>query len=252
MGIFSEEEQIIKTTFEGKFKRELEVYDQLLTVYSAFLQTTSGKVKDNDFPSWTILILLSQTLPLMDNGIKLLVTGYLRSSEILIRVAAEAIILSTYFKEFPNTEVEYRTINYRDFFHKHNIEDMLKKVEKEGKIFITNKAKAKQVKWNKIVFLNLFKESSRFLHNNPDIIYDLTKNNFNPSKEQTELILGPQLYPDDILSMGLRRLFNTLLFSLVTLGVSLNIVPDDKEKGTMNESQKIIEELNKYDAEQKQ
>jgi len=198
MGIFEEEEKHITNSFNTKFKRELGVYDQLLTVYSSFLQATSGKIKDNDFPNWTILILLSQTLPLMDNGIKLLKEGYLRSSEILIRVASEAIILSTYFKEFPETEVEYRTINYRDFFHKHNIDDMLKKVEKEGKVFISNKAEAKKIKWSKIVFTNTFKEASRFVHNNPNVIYDLTKNNSDPNSG--DLIMGPQLYSDDILS----------------------------------------------------
>lgn len=245
MGIFNKEERIIKSAFESKFKREIEIYDRLLTAYSSFLQATSGKIKDNDYPNWTILMLLSQTLPLMDNGIKLLGAGYLRSSEILIRVAAEAIILSTYFKEFPKTEEEYRTMNYRDFFHKHSIDDMLKKVEHEGKIFITDKAKAKKVKWHKIVFLNLFEESCRFLHNNPDIIYDLTKNSFNTNPENNELIMGPQLYPDDVLSMGLRRVFNTLLFSLVVLGVSLNIVPSEDEKNVMNRAQEIIGELNR-------
>lgn len=72
MGIFEEEEKNITDSFNTKFKQELGVYDQLLTVYSSFLQATSGKIKDNDFPNWTILILLSQALPLMDNGVNYL------------------------------------------------------------------------------------------------------------------------------------------------------------------------------------
>jgi hypothetical protein len=117
-------------------------------------------------------------------------------------------------------------------------------VEQEGAIFISNKGKAKQVQWNKIVFLNLFKESSRFLHNNPDLIYDLTVDNVGNAPIKGSLIMGPQLYSDDSLSMGLRRLFNALLFSLVVLGVSLNISPDEKEKAVMEEAGKITEKLN--------
>lgn len=244
IGIFNKEEEIIKTAFLSKFDNEIDCYNKLLEVYTAFLEATSNKIKDNDYPNWTILMLLSQTVIFMENGVKLLSTGYLRSSEIMIRVCAEAVILATYFKEFPDFEVEYRTINYRDFFRKHSIDDMLKKVEKNGKIFITDKGKAKQVKWNKIMFLNLFKESSRFLHNNPDLIYDLSKNNSNLSKD-TQLIMGPQQYSNETLSMGLRRLLNTLLFSLVVLGVSLNIYPDEKEKEVMHQASLITESLNK-------
>lgn len=244
IGIFADEEKNITEHFLSKFGKQVELFNQLLEVYSSFLKATSGKIKDNDFPNWTILILLSQTLSLMNNALNLLIMGYLRSSEIMIRVTSEAMILSAYFKEFPETEVEYRTTNYRDFFHNHKIDDMLKKVEEEGNIFISNKEKAKQVKWNKIVFLNLFKESSRFLHNNPDLIYGLTVDNVGNAPVKDSLILGPQLYSDDSLSMGLRRLFNALLFSLVVLGVSLNISPDEKEKAIMEEAGKITEKLN--------
>lgn len=243
-GVFDTEEDIVKKAFEKKFEKEVLCFNNLLQVYCAFLEATSNKIKDNDYPDWTILILLSQTLPLMNNGLELLATGYLRSSEIMIRVASEAMILSAYFKEFPETEVEYRTTNYRDFFRNHKIDDMLKKVEQEGTIFISNKEKAKQVQWNKIVFLNLFKESSRFLHNDSDLLYDLTVDNIGSAPEKGALIMGPQLYSDDSLSMGLRRLFNALLFSLVVLGVSLNISPNEKEKAVMEESSKITEKLN--------
>lgn len=245
MGIFITEERSIREHFLAKFLNEVELFRKLLDVYSSFLAATSGKVKDNDYPNWTLLVLLSQTLPLMNNGLSLLASGYLRSSEIMIRVASEAMILSAYFKEFPDAEIEYRSQNYRDFFHNHKIEEMLKRVEKKGAIFISDKEAAKKVQWNKIVFFNLFKESSRFLHNNPTLLYDLTVDNIGSVLEKGDLIMGPQLYPYDSLSMGLRRLFNTTLFSLVVLGVSLNITPDDKERAVMEESQKIIEELNK-------
>lgn len=242
-GIFLAEERSINEYFLAKYLREVELFRELLGVYSSFLKATSGKIKDNDYPNWTILILLSQTLPLMDNGLNLLASGYLRSSEIMIRVASEAIILSTFFKEFPEVETEYRTLNHNAFFRNHRMPDILERVEKEGNIFIKNKSKARNVKWNEIVFTNTYKEACRFVHNDPNVIYNLSKDNSSP--DTGNLILGPQLYSDDILSMGLRRLFNTLLFSLVVLGVSLNIAPDDKEKAVMEKSQKIIEALNK-------
>lgn len=245
IGVFIEEEKSVRDYFSAKFPEEIELFNKLLDVYASFLKATSGKIKDNDYPNWTILVLLSQTLPLMNNGLSLLASGYLRSSEIMIRVASEAMILSAYFKEFPDAEEEYRTLNYRDFFHNHKIEEMLKRVEKEGKIFISDKEAAKKVQWNKIVFLNLFKESSRFLHNNPNLLYDLTVDNIGSSPEKGPLIMGPQLYSDDSLSMGLRRLLNALLFSLVVLGISLNIYPDKNEKTIMEESGKVIEKLNK-------
>lgn len=244
MGIFEEEERLVLDTMSNKFKKEIELYSKLLKVFASFLQVTSGNIKDNNFPNWTIMLLLSQTLPLMNNALYLLSRGYIRSSEIMIRVVAEAVILSAYFKEFPEAEIDYRAMSYQDFFHKHRIEKMLKKVEREGKIFISNKEKAKQINWNKIVFLNLYKESSRFIHNNSDLIYDITKNNFNTQVQDQELIMGPQAYSDDIFKMGLRRIFNSLLFSLVVLGVSLNIIPDEKEKEIMNNSQDVIEKLN--------
>jgi len=243
VGIFNQEETEISRLFESKFGNETNVFNGLLNVYSAFLRATSGKVKDTDYPSWTILLFLSQTLPLMENAIKLLALGYIRSSEILVRVAGEAILLSVYFKEFPETEIEYRNMNHREFFRKHKIKKMMKRVEREGKSFISNKPN-KKIKWHKIIFTNLYGEACRFVHNDPEVIYLLAKDNFNENTQQHNLILGPQLYPDPVLSMGLRRLFNTLLFSLVVFGIALSVMPDDSERETMDEASRIIEELN--------
>lgn len=239
MGIFAKEEQLIRTEFNKKFISELVVFDELLKTFSSFLEATSGKIKDNEYPNWTILMLLSQTLPLMNNAMELLSNGYLRSSEIMVRVVAEAGIMSAYFKEFPTSEIEYRTTNYRNFFKNHKIDDMLKKVENNGTIFISSKKDAKKVKWHQNLFNSLYKESSRFVHNNPNLIFDISKDAFN-SKSETSLILGPQLYNDESLRMGVKRLFNSLLFSLVILGVSLNIYPDEKEKEIMNKASLII------------
>ena len=97
MGIFDKEEKTILSAFKTKFQNEEILFNQLLEVYTSFLQATSGKVKDNEYPNWTLLILLSQTLTLMDNSFYLLSSGYIRSSEIMIRVVAEAVILSAYF-----------------------------------------------------------------------------------------------------------------------------------------------------------
>ncbi len=243
--IFSVIESDIEKAFVQKYASQVNTTTKLLEVYEAFIKATSGIVKDNEFPKWTIMILLSQTLPLMNNALVLLSKGYLRSSEMFIRIAAEGMILGAYFTEFPDVEVEFRTTNYREFFHNHRVENMLKRVEKEGKLLISNKETAKQVKWHKIVFGNLYEESSRFVHQNIDLIYDITIDQINTDKGKANLIIGPQLYPDGVLSMGLRRILNATLFSLVVLGVALNINSDDKEKKIMEDAQKVIEELNK-------
>jgi len=245
ISIFDEQEGLIEESFIGSYKTEVELFTSLLRVYESFIKATSGKVKDNEYPNWSILMLLSQVLPLMNNALVLLAKGYLRSSEIMIRVASEGMILAAYFKEFPDAEKEYRSLNYRDFFHNHKIEKMLKRVENEGKLFIRDKIEAKNVRWNKIVFKNLFEESSKFLHNNPDLIYDMSLDNRSSNPSKGDLILGPQLYSDESLAMGLRRLFNALLFSLVILGVSLNIAPDEAEKTILTKSSEYANSLNK-------
>jgi len=243
VGIFSDIESQISQQFVTKFGQEVGVCNQLLKVYEAFLSATSGKVKDNDFPKWTNLMFLSQTLPLMNNALYLLSKGYLRSSESLIRIAAEGMVMSAYFLEFPEAEVEYRSLNFRDFFHKHRIADMLKKVQKDGKILVTDKTKAKEIQWHQIVFKNLYEEASRFVHADLDVIYSVTRDQMGTNPEDEKLIMGPQLYPDDILAMGLRRILNTTLFSLVVLGMSLNIMPDPSEKVIMDQAQKITDKL---------
>lgn len=242
--IFADQEADISKAFLAKFKDGAQLLNKLFQVYESFIKATSGQVRDNDYPNWTILMLLSQTLPLMNNAFILLANGYLRSSEIMIRVASEGMMMAAYFKEFPNTEEEYRTTNYRDFFRKHKYEKMLRRVEIEGKIFISDKKEAKNVKWNAIVFKNLFEESSRFLHNNPDLIYELSLDNRSDSPQKGDLILGPQLYKDESLSLGLRRVFNASLFSLVTLGVSLGIVPDEAEKAIISQASEFTNTLN--------
>lgn len=243
VGIFSEQESKIVDHFISRFVNEVGICHRLFEVYESFLKATNNKVKDNDFPNWSILMLLSQILPLMNNSLQLLTSGYLRQSECLIRVASEGVILSTYFKDFPETEEEYRKTNYRDFFHKHKIDDMLKRVEKNGHSFVSDKPGAKKVRWHQVVFKNLFEESSRFLHNNPEMIYYLTTDQIGP--DHSRLIIGPQLYTDEVLAMGLRRILNTTLFSLVVLGLSLNIMPEDTERDVMDEAQKVVESLNK-------
>ena len=241
MGIFKKEEEEIKQVFNSKFDAEIDNFNQLLEVYCSFLKATSNKIKDNDYPNWTILMLLSQTLPLMDNGLELLQKGYLRSSEALIRVVAEAIILSMYFKEFPDIEVEYRTTKANVFSHRHPMKEILNKVETEGKIFISDKKNAKKINWHEIVFINLYKESCRFLHNDPNVIYALSLDSSNP--DSGNLIMGPQLYQDSTLLMGIKRLLNALLTSLVVLGVSLDIFPSEDQNNIMKKSQKIIEQI---------
>lgn len=242
VGIFEQEEESIRRQLESSFRGELELFNKLLKVYERHLDATSSKVRDTDFPNWTILILLAQTLPLMNNAVELLVKGYLRSSETLIRVCAEAIILSIYFKEFPETEREFLSMNYHDFFHKHKIGEMLKRVASSGKFFKPRNAE-KIKAYQSLVFEDLYKEASRFLHTNIGVIYDLSKNH-QPGRDEVELIKGPQIYSREINRVALRRLYNAVLFSLLALTISLNLTPDDEEFKIIRESIMVSQGLN--------
>jgi len=241
-GIFTAEEDTIRQNFLITHDSDVVLFNKLLHVYEAFLSSTSDKVRNDDFPNWTILILLSQTLPLMNNAMSLLACGYLRSSEIMIRVTSESVILSNCFK-FPEIEKDYRAKNYREFFHDYPIESMLKKVQEEGTIFIADKALANSMRWHKMVFKNTFEEASRFLHSNPNLLYDLTVDNQSLNSDKVNLIMGPQQYRDESVSMGIKRIFNITLYSLLVLGVSLGITPDDEQIEIINQSNELVKNI---------
>lgn len=248
IGIFNEQEEIVRNYFENKFISEIDIYNKLLKVHENFIFATSGKIKDTDNPNWTIHLLLSQTVSLMENAVKVLSSGYLRSSEMFIRVAGEAIILSIYFKEFPDTEEEFRNTNHNAFFRTHRIPDMLKKVEESGKVFFTGKPN-KKVYYNDVMFTNIYKEASKFMHNNPDVIYGLSRSQSQTTTEKYFLILGPQKYSDETFSLGFRRLFEILLFSIVVAGISLNIQADEDEMEILRTASKITNDLNTSDTD---
>ncbi len=242
IGVFEPEEQAIRAEFIKRFENEVNTFNDLLKVYEAFLDVTAGKVKDTDYPKWTILLLMSQTLPLMNNAFQLLTTGYLRSSEIIVRICGEAAILSAYFKEFPEAEEDYRKLHYSDFFHKHRMEKMLKEVEKSAKYFFSKKLGKNHL--HKVMFTNLYTEASRFVHNDLGVIEQLMTNHQMDKEDKHYFVKGPQLYPNDVLGMGLRRLFNTLIVSVVILGVSLDIAPDADERSIIDKSTEITNNLN--------
>lgn len=239
IGMFTEEENTIRQNFLKKYGAEVVLFNKLLGVHEAFLKSTSGKTRNDDFPDWTIQILLSQTLPLMNNAMNLLACGYLRSSEIMIRVTSEAVILSNYFKEFPEIEKEYRSKNYRDFSHEHPVESMLKEVQEKGTIFIKDKIQAKNMHWHRKVFENTFEEASMFIHHNLDLLYNLTVDNQSTNPDTVNLIMGPHQYEDETLSMGIKRIFNITLYSLLVLGVSFSIIPDNNEIKIVDESNEL-------------
>lgn len=242
IGIFTKIEENIQAITYEKFAKEIELFNKLLTVHENFVLATSGKVIKPYYPNFTILILLAQTVPLLNNGIDLLCKGYLRSTEFMIRAVTEAVILSAFFKEFPEKEVEYRTLNHRDFNDRYKMRTMLNMVENNGKKFILDKNEAKKIHWNKVVYKTMYKEACRFLHNDFNLLYDLTKNNY--MEKQEDLIIGPQPYTNKDISISIGRLFSTLLFSLVTLGISLNISADDEEMKIIELSRDTVHALN--------
>lgn len=240
VGTFGQQEAEIQKEFLSKFDKEVDLFNKLLEVYESFLDATTGQLKDTDSPNWTILLLLSQTLPLMNNAIELLSKGYLRSSEILVRIAGEAIILSIIFKEYPKIEKEYKKLNHNVFFRKYRIKNKLSDIQKKGKYF---SPKGRKDNIYEIIYTNLYSEANRFLHQDIDAIYGVMKSYQTDKEDKHIFVKGPQLFKDETLSMAIRRLFNTLLFSLVVLGISLSIWPDENERKIMDKSSQTIDKL---------
>ncbi len=218
IGIFSKEEESIYTVYFQDYKKEVQIFLDLLNSYSSTIEENEIKYEKETKSRRSIVLLLSHNISLLDNAFKLLLLGYLRSSEILMRTVSESIILATYFTEFPETEEEYKSSSHQDFFHKHKIDKMLKEVHNKGTIFVKNKNKPFNL--HKNIYKYLYKEASRFSHNNLDLLNNLA---LTDSKKPLEFILGPKVDNKDIFLTELQRLIFATLSTYITFCISLEI-----------------------------
>lgn len=194
-----------------KFSTEISYFLLLLEVLDSYLNKVNGKIRNDQFPEHTILNFSAQNLQLINNAFILFTQGYLRSPSILLRTVSEQLILSMFFKEFPNKEQEYKNTSYRDFFKENRIEKMLSKIDREGKIFKVKKF-TKYNYWNKTIYKNFFEELSYFVHSNPNVINNLMYDETNGKYHK-----GPKLQDKDILKALLRKLFESTLYTILIL-----------------------------------
>jgi hypothetical protein len=219
IGLFSEQEKIINDKFFALCGEEYKLLIQLLKHKESLIQQLSGKIKDTDYPDYSIELLLVYNLSLFNSALTNLANGYLGVSQIVLRTTLENACLAMYFHEFPDDEKKYRrnrksfncklkTLGYDSW-----IEGWLNRIDKEGTKF--SKLKDEKDAWYQRIFNNLVKEASSFVHVDIDFIYSLVF--MKSGKEKSQYALGPN-WPDDLLvKNALWKIVETCLYDCAVL-----------------------------------
>lgn len=219
VGMFPDQEKIIKDKFFAICDKEHKLATQLLTHKESLIQQLSGKIKDTDRPDYSIELMLAYNLPLLNCTLLNLANGYLGASQIILRTVLENASLAMYFYEFPKDEKKYRK-NRKAFNCKLKalgydtwIEGWLKRIDKEGKKF--SKLKEESDAWYRRIFTNMVNEASSFVHTDIDYIYGMVF--MRSGKEKSDYALGPN-WPDDLLvKNALWKIIEACLYSCAIL-----------------------------------
>lgn len=233
---FAEQEKLVQAELDKNHKQDFELLESLLGVVEACMDAIT-KVKIGQHPEHEVLLLLGQNLTLLSSSAHLVHRGYAREPMILLRSVAEQLILAIYFREFPETEEEYRTKNYRNFFRDHKIEKMMKRVQKEGKRFKKVGQDDKNYLHQRL-FKELYEEASYFSHSNPGII-----NGVMFDEDTEKYTKGPKLHKGPFLAGLIRAHFSAAISTVVALGVCFNLELDDGEKKIIDAAAKRANEL---------
>lgn len=220
IGIFTEQEEIIKEKFLNLCSVEHGLLLKLLKHKERLVSQLSGKIKYTDRPDYSIELMLAYNLPLLNSSLDNLARGYLGASQITLRTVLENTCLSMYFFEFPKDEKKYRK-NRKSFNCKLKalgydtwIEGWLNRVDKEGAKF--SKLVGENNAWYKRIFKNLVEEASSFVHVDIDFIYSLVYMGGGKEKSN-DYALGPNC-PDDLLvKNALWKIIETCLYSCAVL-----------------------------------
>jgi hypothetical protein len=246
VGIYEEEEQAIQQDFEKNYSQEVTAVNDMLKIYEACLSATSGKIKDTDYPEWTLSLLLSQPLLLLNNSIDLLSRGYLRNAESLLRINGETIVLAAYLKAFPQFENEFYELNNKVFFERHPLKNMLKRVEKVGKYFFRAKNPNERSE-AKSTYRIICGESNKFVHTNMGVIFELLRNHQATVPEHDSFILGPQKFSDGLVQKILVRIMYSLMFSIATIKICLKIQLEEEEQKKFEAAGVVYDKLSQHD-----
>lgn len=213
----TQEEECIKN-FDNAFRQEIDLISRLFIHFEGLILQINKKIKDTDYPDWTIEIFLGYNLTLLYSSYNNLRRGYLGVSQSLIRPTCENVALSMYFFEFPKDEKKYRKsrksfyLKLKELGYDSWIEGVLQRIDKEGAKFAKTDA-SKGQSWYKFLFTNLADEASNFLHSNPDYIFPVIFSKH--GTEQDEYILGPNWHAEIIAKNALWKIIETTLFNTI-------------------------------------
>lgn len=219
VGMFSEQEKIINDKFFLLCSKEYNLLIKLLKHKENLIQQLSGKIKDTDYPDYSIELMLAYNLALFNSALNNLVNGYLGVSQIVLRTALENTCLAMYFYEFPKDEKKYRknrksfNCKLKDLGYDSWIEGWLKRIDKEGTKF--SKLKGEDNAWYQRIFNNMVKEASSFVHVDIDFIYGLVF--MISGKEKSQYALGPNYHDDLLVKNALWKIIEACLYSCAVL-----------------------------------
>lgn len=206
----------------------------LFDVLNSYLNKINGKIRIDQHPEHTILNFSAQNLQLANNAFILFTQGYLRSPATLLRTVSEQLILSMFFKEYPDKEIEYRETHYSEFFKNNRLEKMLSKIDREGTVFrIANFTEFNY--WNKVIYKGLFEELSYFSHSNPNVI-----NNIMYDEAVGKYHKAPKLQEEKILKNILRKLYESTLFTILIIDKTFEPEQTDDEIEKIKKAVEII------------
>ena len=154
-------------------EKDLEILDQLFLFTEVALGELNHKIKNTEFPDYSIELYLGFTYNLLTTSYSLLRCGYMAAAQIIMRSALEYISLCMYFFEFPEDEKIYRNSHKRFNLkleakkYPRWVQGYLRRIDTEGRVFkdIGN------LNWEKLIFINLIEEASKFTHPNLDFVF---------------------------------------------------------------------------------
>lgn len=245
--MFGEIEEKLRQRTEGMLPSELSIQRDLLSCYERLQKEIKGTPEQIGYPNWTIMLFVGRNLTIINNSLSMFLEGYLPTMMALVRLVMERVILSMYFAEFPVREVEYRKEGYSSFFNKNGWHDkLIAEIDRTGHLFKNETSHTADPKyWFKSMYKFLMEEASKFLH--PTEEYDYTavvSFRERDNKERTPLIIGPQEYNLPTLKVGLIKLIQPTVWSIMVLNKVFGLNLTTAELSTLDSAVNLVKEIN--------
>lgn len=171
-----------------RFENDILSFNSLTAILDERLSWADHVKKNKSVNERFAALFIAQNHSVLNNALDLITLGYELESLILIRPAAERIVLTIYFCEFPDDLNIYRKkLGYRKFYahlkrlgYANYLEGALNRIEKEGVLWRNSQTAG----WAHELHTSLIDEPSRLLH--VDEAYGLTA-----SVRGAKIIRGP-------------------------------------------------------------